>query len=113
MRFMRGTPHLTNNSAQHWAAWMGSTITVTIIAYLIGSGIPVFNNLISLIGSLLATLMAFQPMGLMWIYDNAKVRKELRTWKWRATYAWAIIVVVLGSFIMIGESTASRRVGPC
>jgi hypothetical protein len=39
-------------------------------AYLIASGIPFFNGLVSLIGVLLGAFLAYQPTGCMWFYDN-------------------------------------------
>lgn len=62
MRFMRGTKHLTSNTPVHWMVWFGCTGGITVIGYLIGSGIPVFDGLISLIGALLASFMSFIPM---------------------------------------------------
>ncbi|EME77359.1 uncharacterized protein MYCFIDRAFT_42408 [Pseudocercospora fijiensis CIRAD86] len=107
MRFMRGTEHLTRNTPIHWMAWFGSTSTVVIIAYLIASGIPVFDGLISLIGASFATAMSFQPMGLMYLYDNKHRSKFERTTGWWIHISWAIIVITLGTFIMIGGTYGS------
>lgn len=52
------------------------------MAYIIASAIPVFNNLVSLIGALLGTMMSFQPMGCMWLYDNWSQGKVDRSLKW-------------------------------
>ncbi|KXS98641.1 hypothetical protein AC578_10043 [Pseudocercospora eumusae] len=107
MRFMRGTEHLTRNTPIHWMAWLGSTSTVVVIAYLIASGIPVFDGLISLIGASFATAMSFQPMGLMYLYDNKHRSKSERTTGWYLHISWAIIVITLGTFIMIGGTYGS------
>ncbi|TPR06131.1 putative integral membrane protein [Aspergillus niger] len=70
MRILRGSRHLTAQTPTHWIAWIGSTFSITMIAYIIASSIPVFSDLVSLVGALLATSLCFQPMGFMWLYDN-------------------------------------------
>jgi UPF0716 family protein affecting phage T7 exclusion len=65
----------------------------------------VFGGLVSLIGALLGTLMCFQPMGCMWLYDNWN-RKD-RGWKWQAMVAWSIFVIVSGTFLLIGGTYGS------
>ncbi|CAK3916882.1 N amino acid transport system [Lecanosticta acicola] len=107
MRIMRGSEHLTKNTPIHWMAWLGCTATITIVAYLIGSGIPVFDGLISLIGALLATAMSFQPMGLMWLYDNFKRSTSERDSKWWIGVTWAFWIVIIGTFIMIAGTYGS------
>ncbi|GAD95441.1 amino acid transporter, putative [Paecilomyces variotii No. 5] len=54
VRLMRDSRHLTANTVTHWSVWLGCSFTVSLIAYLIASGIPIFNGLVSLIGALLA-----------------------------------------------------------
>lgn len=99
MRFMRGTEHLTSNTPTHWFAWLGCTLTITVVAYIVGSGIPVFDQLLSLVGALLATVTCFQPTGLMWMYDNFK--RTDRSWKWWAGCAFSLFMIIGGTFITI------------
>ncbi|RGP66102.1 n amino acid transport system [Fusarium sporotrichioides] len=63
VRVLRGSKHLAANTFVHWASWIGCTFGITVVAYVIASGIPVFSGLVSLIGALLATSLSFQPMG--------------------------------------------------
>ncbi|EME84713.1 uncharacterized protein MYCFIDRAFT_41529 [Pseudocercospora fijiensis CIRAD86] len=100
MRFMRGTKHLTTNTPIHWMAWLTCTATIAVVAYLIGSGIPVFDQLLSLVGALLATVTCFQPSGMMWLFDNFK-RPE-RSWKWYFGLGMSIFMIGAGSFITVG-----------
>lgn len=112
MRFMRTSKHLTSNTPIHWAAWLGCTGGITLVGYLIGSGIPVFDGLISLIGAVFATLMMFQPMGFMWLYDNwHKDRNAM----WKAGVAWALFNIIMGTFITIGKLPSISRLAqsPC
>lgn len=98
MRFMRKSEHLTKNTPIHWMAWLGCTGGVVIVGYLIGSGIPVFNELISLIGAVFATFMSFHPMGCMWFYDNWN--RSDRNMKWRLGAAWAAFILIAGTFMV-------------
>ncbi|KAM0552396.1 hypothetical protein ACHAPJ_007956 [Fusarium lateritium] len=70
VRILRGSRHLVANTPTHWITWIGSVSAVAITAYVVASGIPVFNELVSLVGALPGTLQCFQPMGCMWLYDN-------------------------------------------
>ncbi|RSL76732.1 hypothetical protein CEP52_017769, partial [Fusarium oligoseptatum] len=72
VRILRGSKHLSANTVIHWGTWLGCTFTTTLVAYIIASSVPVFGGLVSLIGALLGTLLSFQPMGCMWLYDNWK-----------------------------------------
>lgn len=107
MRFMRGTTHLTANTPTHWIAWLSCTGGVTLIGYLLGSAIPVFSSLISLVGALLATFMSFQPMGCMWLYDNLKRSPSARDKKWYLGTAWAFSIIIIGTFVMIAGTYAT------
>lgn len=104
VRLLKGSRHLTSNTFVHWAVWFGCTITSTVIAYVIASAIPVFGGLVSLVGALLGTLMCFQPMGCMWLYDNW--HKPRTAW-WTFMVGWSIFVIVSGFFLMIGGTYGS------
>src|SRR3954453_22083988 len=107
IRLLRGTKHLNSNGIVHWATWLACTGSVTIIAYIIASAIPVFGGLVSLIGALLGTLMSFQPMGFMWLYDNWREGKVSKTPRWMFMVGWSVFVIVSGTFLMIGGTYGS------
>ena len=104
VRILRGSHHLTDPTFRHWAVWLGCTATITLVAYVIASAIPVFGPLVSLIGALFGTLMCFQPMGCMWLYDNWH---KPRTPRWYAMVTFASFVIVSGFFLMIGGTYGS------
>lgn len=107
MRILRGSTHLTSNSFKHWTTWFGCTFAITISSYLIASGIPIFGDLVSLVGALLGTAMSFQPMGCMWLYDNWKQGRENPSLKWALLSAWNIFILVIGSFVMVAGTYGS------
>ncbi|KAI7211583.1 hypothetical protein KC333_g7613 [Hortaea werneckii] len=104
VRLLRGTKHLNSNSITHWITWLCCTSGSVIIAYIIASAIPDFGSLISLVGALLGTLMSYQPMGCMWLYDNWK---EPRNLVWRLKAAFSVFMIVAGTFLMIAGTWAS------
>ncbi|KAK0653799.1 N amino acid transport system protein [Lasiodiplodia hormozganensis] len=101
VRILRGSHHLTENSVIHWATWLGCTFSVAMIAYIIASAIPVFYGLVALVGALLGTLMCFQPMGCMWLYDNWGKRKTGASTRWTLMVCWCVFVIASGTFLMV------------
>ncbi|CAG7926634.1 unnamed protein product [Penicillium olsonii] len=104
VRILRGSDHLTANSVIHWATWLSSTFGITTIAYIIASAIPVFSSLVSLIGAFLGTFLTFQPYAGMWLYDNWKGSRTLR---WQIGVVWSIVILLLGTFLMVGGTYGS------
>ncbi|RAK81970.1 amino acid transporter [Aspergillus fijiensis CBS 313.89] len=107
IRILRGTRHLTGQTRTHWIVWLGSTFTVTSVAYIVASSIPVFSDLVSLVGALLATSLCFQPMGCMWLYDNWGPGRQKKSLRWCLMVAWCIFVILTGFFLTIGGTYSS------
>ncbi|KAE8373869.1 transmembrane amino acid transporter protein-domain-containing protein [Aspergillus bertholletiae] len=107
IRLLQGSKHLTGNTVIHWVTWLSCTGGVTIIAYVIASAIPVFDNLVSLVGALLGTMMSFQPMGCMWLYDHWTQGKAQKSLKWTLMVCWSVFVVVSGTFLMVAGTYGS------
>ncbi|CAK9780990.1 unnamed protein product [Cutaneotrichosporon oleaginosum] len=85
VRLLRGTRHLTANTATHWTVWLSSVFGCIFIAYILASSIPVFGSLISFVGALFSPIMAMGPYSLMWLYDNYRdPMADGRFWKARA-----------------------------
>ncbi|OGM47951.1 amino acid transporter [Aspergillus bombycis] len=107
IRLLQGSRHLTANTMIHWVTWLSCTSGIAIVAYIIASAIPVFNDLVSLVGALLGTLMSFQPMGCMWLYDNWSKGKISKSPKWIFMVCWSGFVILSGTFLMIGGTYGS------
>lgn len=105
IRALKGSKHLVSNSKTHWATWLGCVAGVTVVAYIICSAVPNFGSLISLVGALLATFMSLQPLGMMWLYDNFKVRE--RDMKWMCGVGISVAVIAIGTYIMVAGSYAA------
>lgn len=107
VRFLRHSKHLTAHSITHWAAWLGCTFGMCLSAYVVASAILIFSSLTSLIGSLFGSLMSFQFMGFMWLYDYWSKVKQNPSIRWIAMSCWVIFVIVVGTFLMIGVTYGS------
>jgi amino acid transporter len=106
VNLLRGSHHLNRSTPTHWIIWISCTSGVTLIAYIIASTIPVFNSLVSLIGALLGTMMCFQPMGCMWLFDNwGKGRQSSRYWLPKV--CWAVFVILSGCFVTVAGTYSS------
>lgn len=103
VRILRGSKHLTKNSATHWTVWISSVVGCTLIAYIVGSAIPILNSIISLVGALIAPTLCIIPFGFMWFHDNVKGHKwrdlSLRL---KLGAVWATFVILAGLFITVG-----------
>ncbi|KAL4880751.1 transmembrane amino acid transporter protein-domain-containing protein [Aspergillus karnatakaensis] len=107
IRLLQNSHHLTSNTPTHWLTWLSCTAGITITAYIIASAIPVFNGLVSLVGALLGTLMSFQPMGCMWLYDNWSKGKVSKSKTWLAMVIWCVFVIGIGTFCMVAGTYGS------
>ncbi|KAJ5327645.1 amino acid transporter [Penicillium brevicompactum] len=99
IRILRGTRHLTGQTTVHWVTWLGSTFTIVTVAHIVASSIPVFSDLVSLVGALLATPLCFQPMGCMWLYDNWGPGRHRRSLIWSIKVAWCVFMIMAGFFL--------------
>lgn len=82
-------------------------MAMTIISYIIASAIPVFDGLVSLVGALLGTLLSFQPMGFMWLYDNWGRKSSERDLQWKLMVCWSVFVITIGTFLMVAGTYGS------
>lgn len=100
VRILRKSRHLQSNTTIHWGTWFGCTVSMTIVSFLIASGVPIFNYLLSLAGSL-----AFAPLGIgypawFWIYDHRNHWKG--TWLQKMMYLANVLLIGLSIFLTIG-----------
>ncbi|KAJ5280177.1 hypothetical protein N7478_005549 [Penicillium angulare] len=107
VRILYGSKHLSANTMKHWITWLSCTISVGLTAYIIASAIPVFGNLVSLVGALFGTPLCFQPVAGMWFYDNWNQGTAKRSPLWIVMVGWCCFVVVAGTFLMIGGTYGS------
>ncbi|KAK6905141.1 hypothetical protein I203_105961 [Kwoniella mangroviensis CBS 8507] len=106
VRVLRNSRHLAKNTPTHYFAWYGCVILVCAVGFIIAEAIPFFNDLLSLIGALLATVICIQMEAFMWMWDNT--RSPTRgTLSWNLLMAMNILFFVLGWFLMIAGTYGS------
>lgn len=100
VRMLRDSVHLQKNSFVHWSVWLGCTLSMSIVSFLLASGVPIFNYLLALAGSLTFSPLALGLPGYLWIYDHGHYRKG-NWWQVLVYYLnWAMIGLAV--FLTIG-----------
>ncbi|CBX93743.1 hypothetical protein IAQ61_003629 [Plenodomus lingam] len=100
VRILRNSRHLQANTIVHWGAWMSCVTAMTVISFLIASGVPIFNYLLSLAGSIAFAPLALSLPGWLWIYDHADYWRG--NWWHKILYALHVILILIGLFLAIG-----------
>jgi hypothetical protein len=100
VRILRKSRHLQENTVVHWGTWLGSVAGMAIVSFLIASGVPIFNYLLSLAGSLAFAPLALGLPGWLWIHDHADYYKGT-IWQ-KIMYGLHIILILLSIFLTIG-----------
>ncbi|KAH8173717.1 transmembrane amino acid transporter protein [Sarocladium implicatum] len=99
VRVLRNSVHLQSNTLTHWGVWLGSTLGISAIAFIIAGAVPFFSYLIGLIGSLCCAptcLIIPAFMGLYMDWQNRSTSKAKM-----AICVFHIFVVALGSFVTV------------
>lgn len=100
VRALRHSKHLQSNSLVHWSVWLACTLGMSVVGFLIASGIPIFNYLLALAGSLTFAPLALGLPGYLWVYDHPHYRKG-RAWQVIVYYLnW--LMIALAVFLTIG-----------
>ncbi|KAI0134108.1 amino acid transporter [Xylariales sp. AK1849] len=100
VRVLRGTRHLQSNTVTHWVTWLGISISLGVIAFILAEAIAIFNFLIALVGSICFAPMAITVPGVLWLYDFWEHRRG-SLWQ-KTLYLFHWFLIILGAFICIG-----------
>ncbi|KAI1120776.1 transmembrane amino acid transporter [Nemania abortiva] len=100
VRILRNSKHLQQDGAVHWSVWLLVTSGMSVVSFLIASGIPIFNYLLALAGSLTFAPLALGLPGYLWVYDHQHYRKG-KAWQVLVYYLnW--LMIALAVFLTIG-----------
>lgn len=100
VRILRNTRHLQSNTLIHWGTWLGCSISLGIIAFILAESIAIFNYLLSLVGSICFAPMAITIPGVLWLFDFGHYRNGSFWQKSQYVFHW--FLVILGLFITVG-----------
>ncbi|KAL2201782.1 hypothetical protein CC79DRAFT_1281382 [Sarocladium strictum] len=99
VRILRNSVHLQTNTVTHWAVWLGSTIGLSTISFIIAGAVPFFSYLIGLIGSLCCAPTCLIIPAFMGLYMDWQHRSQSKAKL--AICIFHMVVVVLGSFVTV------------
>ena len=100
VRILRNSKHLQSDSVVHWFVWLSCTLGVSVVSFLLASGIPIFNYLLALAGSLTFSPLALGLPAYLWIYDHGHYRTG---GFWKAVMYWLNwLLILLSAFLMVG-----------
>lgn len=109
VRALRGTPHLTNTGVVHWTAWISSYTGCLVLAWVLACAIPIFDDLLGLIGATVGSLFSIFISGLTAYYllsDPDAERQGRVAWiksSWRNGMSSPRKMCILGiSFLIMG-----------
>ncbi|KAF2794863.1 hypothetical protein K505DRAFT_349013 [Melanomma pulvis-pyrius CBS 109.77] len=100
VRVLRNSRHLQANTIVHWGVWLGTIAAITIVSFLIASGVPIFNYLLSLAGSVAFAPLALGLPGWLWIYDHSDYWKG--TWWQKIQYMLHVVLILISVFLTVG-----------
>ncbi|KAJ5781303.1 hypothetical protein N7457_006463 [Penicillium paradoxum] len=94
VRVFRGTHHMHTNSFLSIGTWVGITLVLWVIAWIISEAIPVFNTLLSLITSLFASWFTYGLSGIFWLFLNRG--QYSASWKKMVLTGINLVIVAIG-----------------
>jgi hypothetical protein len=100
VRILRNSDHLQKNSVVHWGTWFGCSLAVSVVGFLLASGIPIFNYLLALAGSLTFAPLALGLPGYLWVFDHQHFRTG--TVLQRIAYWMHWLMILLAAFLTVG-----------
>lgn len=119
VRLLRNSPHLQKDSIVHWVTWLGCTIGLSSISFILAEAVPIFNYLLAIAGSVCFAPLAISLPGGLWLYDYGHYRKG--TVGQQAMFWAHVLLVLLGAFFCVGgtysvvelikEAYASGKIG--
>ena len=104
VRILRNSKHFQRNSLIHWGTWIACTSSLGIISFLIASGVPIFNHILSLSGSFGFCPLTIILPAVLYIWDHGKYRSG--TYVEKAKYYFHWLMALLGAFTCVGGTYA-------
>jgi hypothetical protein len=100
VRMLRKSRHLQANTVVHWGTWLGCTIGMSAISFILACAIPIFNYVLALVGALCFAPLAICLPGWLWLYSHGHYLKGSILCK--AVWMLHILLILLGAFMTVG-----------
>lgn len=105
VRLWRGTNVMQERSVKSYGSWVGLCVASWIIAWLIASVIPIFNQLLGLLGSLFCTWFSLGLPAAFWLHMNKD--HYFQDWKKKALLVLNIGILVM-CFAVVSDFQGRR-----
>ncbi|KAJ9416101.1 hypothetical protein FOXG_09582 [Fusarium oxysporum f. sp. lycopersici 4287] len=99
VRILRDSHHLQENTMVHWTTWIGSNLTLGILAFIVAEAVPILNYLLGLAGAVCFAPFSLIFPALLWMQDFKHYRTGNSSNK--AKYWSHALIVLVGSFMVI------------
>lgn len=99
VRILRDSHHLQENTMVHWGTWIGSNLTLGILAFIVAEAVPILNYLLGLAGAVCFAPFSLIFPALLWMQDFKHYRTGNSSNK--AKYWSHALIVLVGSFMVI------------
>ncbi|KAK4980796.1 hypothetical protein LTR28_000968 [Elasticomyces elasticus] len=100
VRILRNSRHLQSNTVTHWVTWLGCTLGLAAVSFILAEAIPIFSYLLALTGSICFSPLAMMLPGWLWLYDHSEWRKGSLSQMAVYWLHWSLIL--LGAFFFVG-----------
>jgi hypothetical protein len=104
VRILRNSTHLQKNSIVHWGTWLGCTVGLGSVAFVLAQAVPIFSYLIALTGSVCFAPLAIMLPGYLWVHDHGEYRRG--GFKKMLVYYAHWFLIALGAFVCVGGTYA-------
>lgn len=119
VRILRNSRHLQSNTLVHWITWLGCTCSIGAISFIYAEGIPIFNFVTALTGSVCFAPLAIVLPGWLWLYDHAqfkrgKIHQKIIYWLHAAMIPFGVFFLIGGTYgvaLQIAEAYNSGTIG--
>lgn len=106
VRILRGTDHLQSNSLIHWTTWLGCVFGFSVISFVIAEGVPIFNYLLALLGSIVDGPVMIMFPAYLWLYDHWDYFGQFQSLTKKVLYVIHWIMLIGGAFITVSGTYA-------
>lgn len=100
VRILRNSSHLQQNTAVHWATWLGANLVLGVLGFIVAEAVPILNYLLGLAAALCFAPFSLVFPAMLWMYDYEHYRAG--TGKNKTAYGLHVVIVVVGLFMVVG-----------
>ncbi|KAK0388790.1 hypothetical protein NLU13_5033 [Sarocladium strictum] len=104
VRLLRDSDHLQKNTFVHWGTWLGVNFALGTAAFIVAEAVPILNYLLGLAAALCAAPFSLIFPCLLWMSDFKGYRSG--TMGQKLQYAFHVVIVLIGSFMVVGSAYA-------